>query len=130
MKLKDIFNIQQDIDESNIIIKEFSYYLDEEIDLYNLEISFSLYVKNPKQNNDSDEYLEYISNSKNLINKKILFKNVSNFSIKNVYRDMQITGFEILNHKENGWQKEIKYEVKDYEGDKINLFCEEIIVIK
>lgn len=114
MNLKEIFNIEQEIDESNILIKEFKYYSDEERDVYNLEVIFKLYINN---SNDS-------------IYRKLLFKNVSNFSIKNVYRDKQITGLELINHKEESWQSNIKYEIRDFEEDAIHLLCEKFIVFE
>ena len=85
MDLKKIFNIKQDIDESNIVIKSFNYHEDEENDYYNLDVIFNIYPNISDKNNNRDLYLE--SCSQNTIrNVRLLFRNVSDFSIKNINR--------------------------------------------
>ena len=31
---------------------------------------------------------------------------------------------EIINHAQNGWEKDSTYEIRDFEEDHINFFCE------
>ena len=128
MDLKKIFNIKQDIDESNIVIKSFNYCEDKENDYYNLDVIFNIYPKIPDKNNNRDSYLEFYSSQNTTINARVLFRNVSDFSIKNINREKQITGLEIIDNKKRGFQKEIRYEIKDFEEDEIHLYCEEIIL--
>lgn len=129
MDLKKIFNIKQDIDESNIIIKSFNYYEDEENGCYNLDVIFNIYPKIPDKNNNRDSYLEFYSSQNTTINARVLFRNVSDFSIKNINREKQITGLEIIDNQKRGFQKETRYEIKDFEEDDIHLYCEEIILL-
>ena len=60
---------------------------------------------------------------------KILFKNVSNFSVRDICKQMPIMGLEIIDNKERGWQKEKRYEITDFENNVIHLFCETIILL-
>ena len=85
MDLKKIFNIKQDIDESNIVIKSFNYYEDEENDYYILDVIFNIYPNILDKNNNRDLYLESCSQN-TIINVRLLFRNVSDFSIKNINR--------------------------------------------
>ena len=129
MDLKKIFNIKQDIDESNIVIKSFNYYEDEENDYYNLDVIFNIYPNISDKNNNRDLYLESCSSQNTTINARVLFRNVSDFSIKNINREKQITGLEIIDNQKRGFQKETRYEIKDFEEDDIHLYCEEIILL-
>ena len=124
MDLKKIFNIKQDIDESNIIIKSFNYYEDEENGCYNLDVIFNIYPKIPR-----GSYLKFYSSQNTTINARVLFRNVSDFSIKNINREKQITGLEIIDNQKRGFQKETRYEIKDFEENEIHLYCEEIILL-
>lgn len=55
---------------------------------------------------------------------QMTFNNVSRFRIEDVSNPLEIHGFEIINHSQNGWDKDSTYEVRDFEDDHINFFCE------
>ena len=55
---------------------------------------------------------------------KITFYNVSQLKTENLSSPLQIQGFEIINHAENGWETDSHYEIRDFENDSINFFCE------
>lgn len=130
MKLKDIFNINYDIDDSNIIIKSFKYIYDEENNYYNLEVAFNIFAKGFIFKNYNNMFLEKFDINKEAKTIKILFKNVSNFSVRDICKQMPIMGLEIIDNKERGWQKEKRYEITDFENNVIHLFCETIILLK
>lgn len=73
--------------------------------------------------------MESCSSQNTTINARVLFRNVSDFSIKNINREKQITGLEIIDNQKRGFQKETRYEIKDFEEDDIHLYCEEIILL-
>ena len=129
MKLKDIFNINYDIDDSNIIIKSFKYIYDEENNYYNLEVAFNIFAKGFIFKNYNNMLLEKFDINKEAKTIKILFKNVSNFSVRDICKQMPIMGLEIIDNKERGWQKEKRYEITDFENNVIHLFCEKIILL-
>ncbi len=129
MKLKDIFNINYDIDDSNIIIKSFKYIYDEENNYYNLEVAFNIFAKGFIFKNYNNMLLEKFDINKEAKTIKILFKNVSNFSVRDICKQMPIMGLEIIDNKERGWQKEKRYEITDFENNVIHLFCETIILL-
>ena len=54
----------------------------------------------------------------------ITFSNVSRFRIGEVSTPLEIHGFEIINHSQNGWEKDFTYEIRDFEDDRVNFFCE------
>lgn len=55
---------------------------------------------------------------------QITFSNVSRFRIGEVSMPLEIYGLEIINHSQNGWEKDSTYEIRDYEDDRVNFFCE------
>lgn len=54
----------------------------------------------------------------------ITFSNVSRFRIGEVSTPLEIHGFEIINHFQNGWGKDSAYEIRDFEDNRVNFFCE------
>ena len=54
----------------------------------------------------------------------IIFSNVSRFRIGEVSMPLAIHGFEIINHSQDGWEKDSIYEIRDFEDDCIHFFCE------
>lgn len=54
----------------------------------------------------------------------ITFFNVSRFRIGEVSEPLEIHGFEIINHSQDGWEKDSAYEICDFEDDRVNFFCE------
>ena len=55
---------------------------------------------------------------------QITFFNVSRLRIGEVSTPLEIRGFEIINHSQNGWEQDSAYEIRDFEDDRINFFCE------
>ena len=55
---------------------------------------------------------------------QITFSNVSRFRMGVVSLPLEIHGFEILKHSQNGWEKDSTYEIRDFEDDRIGFFCE------
>ena len=37
---------------------------------------------------------------------------------------LEVHGFEIINHSQNGCEKDSTYEIRDFEDDRVNFFCE------
>lgn len=55
---------------------------------------------------------------------QITFSNVSRFRIGEVSVPLEIHGFEIIDHSQNGWEKDSTYEIRDFEDNLVNFFCE------
>lgn len=55
---------------------------------------------------------------------RMTFYNVSRFRIGEVSMPLEIYGFEIIDHSQKGWEKDSAYEIRDFEDDYINFFCE------
>lgn len=62
--------------------------------------------------------------------KRYCFKNVSSFEVAPVSYPIQIMGFQIRDHVKDGWSKEERYEVLDYEDNIIHFFCSDYILCK
>ena len=56
----------------------------------------------------------------------ITFYNVSRIRMEDLSSPLEIQGFEIVDHSLHGWDPKSKYEIRDFEDDRINLFCEKI----
>lgn len=54
----------------------------------------------------------------------ITFYNVSRFSVEELSAPLEIHGFEIVNHYQQGWEKDSRYEIHDFEDNRISFFCE------
>lgn len=57
---------------------------------------------------------------------RITFYNVSRFKVRELSSPLVVQGFEIIDHSQNGWEKDSKYEIRDFEDDSINFFCESL----
>lgn len=55
---------------------------------------------------------------------RITFSNVSRLRISEVSAPLEIHGFEIVDRSQNGWEKDSAYEIRDFEDDRVNFFCE------
>lgn len=55
---------------------------------------------------------------------RITFYNISRFSVGDLSAPLEVHGFEIINHSQNGWGKDSTYEIRDFEDDRVNFFCE------
>ena len=60
----------------------------------------------------------------------ISFYNVSKFRVGELSIPLEVHGFEIINHSQNGWGRDSTYEVRDFEDDLINFFCEYYEIIE
>ena len=61
---------------------------------------------------------------------KLKFTEVTNLNLKGFgYSYNQIVGFDIVDTKDRGWVKEMRYHVTDYENSRIDFYCAEITVI-
>lgn len=56
---------------------------------------------------------------------RLIFRNVSRFSIDDLSAPMEVQGFEIVDHSSSGWDKDSRFEIRDFEENKINFYCEE-----
>jgi len=69
-------------------------------------------------------------NSKKNIKIHMKFNDVYSFEIKqNGGSYNQISGFEIVDQKERGWEMTHRYLIRDFEDDKINFYCRSIEVV-
>lgn len=55
---------------------------------------------------------------------KITFYNVSGFRVGEFSAPLEVYGFEIIDHSQKGWEKDSTYEIRDFEDDRVNFFCE------
>lgn len=57
------------------------------------------------------------------------FNNVSSLKLSGFGSAFnQISGFNIRNFKESGFEKERRYLIEDYEDDLLNFYCESIVI--
>lgn len=56
--------------------------------------------------------------------RSITFYNVSRFSIRDLSIPLEVHGIEIIDHSQNGWEKDSTYEICDFEDDRVHFFCE------
>ena len=63
-------------------------------------------------------------------NKSCLLKcyNISKFRIDDISFPATISGFEVIDNLENGWQSDVRYKVCDFEENLISFYCEDIEV--
>jgi len=59
---------------------------------------------------------------------RITFYNVSRFRIGEFSIPLEVHGFEIINHSQNGWEKDSSYEIRDFEDDRVHFFCESFMM--
>ena len=52
------------------------------------------------------------------------FENVSSIKMSSFSYPMVIGSMEIVDHKDDGWSIEKRFEVKDYEEGSLSFFCE------
>ncbi|MCI8361941.1 MAG: hypothetical protein HFJ41_02110 [Clostridia bacterium] len=69
-----------------------------------------------------------VDDKEELIDLEIKFKNVTNFSLQDSSRIIIISGFEIIDHKEDGWTLENRFEINDFENGNIHFMCQEFKV--
>ena len=55
---------------------------------------------------------------------RITFYNVSRFRVGVLSIPLEVNGFEIINHSQSCWEKDSAYEIRDFEDDCVNFFCE------
>lgn len=105
------FDKETEVEFCSANIYSIIYEVEEKLNISNIIINLSLY--------------NIINKKKELINLEIKFKNVTDFSLQNVSGIINISGFEILDHKEDGWSIENRYEVHDFENGDIHFMCQE-----
>lgn len=59
---------------------------------------------------------------------RIAFCNVSSLQLAELAYPMQIDGFAVKDHADDGWDPDKRYEIYDFEDEKIRFFCEDISI--
>lgn len=67
--------------------------------------------------------------SENMIS-EVIFNNVSRFRVGEISTPLVVHGFEIIDHSQNGWEKDSRYEIRDFEDNRINFFCESFKLVR
>ena len=62
------------------------------------------------------------------VDRRMEFREVSSLSVASLSYPMQIWGFQIVDHKEDGWSAPERYEVRDFEDNLIHFFCRDVII--
>ena len=60
---------------------------------------------------------------------RIVFNNVSGLKIENFSPPLEVQGLEIINHSQDGYAPDSRHEIRDYENDSINFFCENFTLL-
>ena len=55
---------------------------------------------------------------------RLAFHNVSRFTLEKLSIPMEVQGLEVINHAQDGWEKDLTYEVRDFEDNRVSFFCE------
>lgn len=59
---------------------------------------------------------------------RIAFCNVSSLQLAELVYPLQIDGFAVKDHADDGWSPDKRYEIWDFEDEKIRFFCEDISI--
>ena len=54
----------------------------------------------------------------------IMFHNVNHFNIHDLSMPLDIDGFEVVDHLKDGYNKDCRYEICDYENNVVHFYCE------
>ena len=54
----------------------------------------------------------------------VCFRNVSQLKMSAISYPIVISGFEMIDHLQNGWESRVRYLINDFEEDTISFFCE------
>lgn len=114
ISLSKYINKNSEIEPCDINIYKFIYEIEESLNISNIKI-------NARFNN-------IVNNKEELINLEIIFKNITNFSLKDVSGIIHISGFEIIDHKEDGWDTESRFEINDFENGDLHFICQDFNV--
>ena len=60
---------------------------------------------------------------------RMTFLNVSRFRVGEMSSPLEIHGFEMIDHSHGGWEKDSKYEIRDFEANRIHFFCEDFRMV-
>ena len=60
---------------------------------------------------------------------RMTFLNVSRFRVGEMSSPLEIHGFEMIDHSQGGWEKDSKYEIRDFEANRIHFFCEDFRMV-
>lgn len=108
IRLKDLLKKGDLLDESNVTIYSFDYHLNQIEGVYDLSLEVST--------------LTYRS----CIRFILTLQNAVEITLKGLTNAFNVQGFEIIDHKEDGWCNSMRYEINDFETSRIKLFCEKI----
>ncbi len=97
----------------HIRIEEFHYYRDYINGYSNIDMAIAFYIGETKK-----------ACTTNLM--WLRFQNVSRLSLAST----EVCGFEIINHKKDGWSQEERFEVSDFEDKRVFFLCEKITEIE
>ena len=61
---------------------------------------------------------------------EISCRNVSDLNLSGIHYPMWISGLEIRDNAENGWENTARYTLRDYEEDTIFFHCQQLQLIK
>ncbi len=75
------------------------------------------------ENNEMTLTMKVEFDNKNL---QLNFSNVSDFNLKNISFPSQISGFEVIDYKSNGWESAQRFKINDFEDGRISFYCAEI----
>lgn len=95
-------------------------------------ISFNYYADLLDEYNSSNMEVCFVLDSKKEGEKlkiTIKFKNVSGFKLDRVGNIVYLSSFEIVDMKEQGWDNNQRFIVRDYEDDKFELKCSSVEVV-
>lgn len=60
---------------------------------------------------------------------RIIFQNISALRIDYFSYPVQISGLAVIDHSPEGWSPDLRYEVYDFEDERLRFFCADIILI-
>lgn len=103
-----------EIEPCDIYIYKFIYEVEKVLNISNITINIRF--NNIKNNQEESTDLE------------IKFKNVTSFSLQDVSGIIHISGFEIIDHVDDGWNIENRFEIHDFENDDIYFMCQEFSI--
>lgn len=111
VRLSKYINKNVLIEPSSINIYKIVYEVEKELNISNLMLNIF--------------FKSIVNQQEKLIDLEMKFKNVTNFSIQSSNGIINISGFEILDHKEDGWSSENRFEIHDFENNDIHFMCQE-----
>lgn len=56
---------------------------------------------------------------------ELSFFQVENFSVKNLFYESELYGFLIVDHSDDQYQNNSRFEILDYENERIHFYCKQ-----